>query len=97
MLVTAVIQLTNCGGSSGPFDVYYNSITPANLLATNISCAQLEAGYTITNLPDTATNVVLSGIGLCTDTITIPIVQPTPTPTKTPGQDCNFIFTVTAA
>ncbi len=94
MLVSAVIQITSCGSSTGPFDLYYDSVTPANLLASNVSCTELVAGYTVNNLPNTAVNIILDGVGICTDIFTIPIVIPTPTPTPTPGLDCSFTFVI---
>lgn len=89
MAVTVLISVDSVGISAGPFDVYHTSISPANLLVSNITAEELIAGYTISNVPDSATSILLNDIGLCGSVFTYPIAQPTPTPTGSPNSTPN--------
>lgn len=96
MSVTVSIQVVSIGNSAGPFNLYYDSQTPSNLLLTGVTPSQLLAGFYIYNIPDSATSVLVVDTGLCDDTVTIPIIQLTPASTLTPTATPTITPTKTA-
>jgi len=82
------IVLTYAGAGTGPFDLYSDSNTFASPFETNISKADLLAGYTSVIVPDDATQIRIMSVGggVCVGNfidLNIP-VSPTPTPTPSP-------------
>ena len=73
------------GDATGPFDIYYDSISGGTQLASNISKAQMVAGYTVTGIPTNATSIIVNNTDIeCLNAVTYYLVlTATPTPTRT--------------
>lgn len=76
------ITVQNIGGTSlGPFDIYYDVYAPGFLVASNVSAADLAAGYNISVTNNATTLIVVNnrpGCGNQQQTITLPApVTPT--------------------
>lgn len=73
------ITVQNTGGSSlGPYDIYFDAVSPALLVASGVSLATLDAGLDLT-LPDTATtlHVVNTRSGCGSQVQVLPLPTPT--------------------
>lgn len=82
--MTVIITLTALGSDTGPFNLYSNADGFTTALATGIAKATLEAGYSLTNVPDTATFVRAKSAGACTNYIDLSVSGiPTTTTTST--------------
>jgi hypothetical protein len=101
--MTIKILLTKTGISTGPFDIYYDSIN--NLIESNISKSLLTDinGYEVT-IPDTANNILIQSKSYCNNIITIPIIgipttttSTTTTTTTTPPTTTSTTTTTTTA
>jgi len=74
---------TNIGGNTGNYFISIDS--PRTLLASNVTRAQLEAGYTINNIDTTHTVFIISSTSsLCNNSVyvTIPYVADGTPPTQ---------------
>jgi hypothetical protein len=70
------ITVQNIGGTSlGPFDIYYDTYAPGFLVASNVSAADLAAGYNV-NVTNVATTLIVvnnrPGCGNVQQTIALP-------------------------
>jgi hypothetical protein len=83
-----IVQIIAAPGttSPGPYNVYYDSITPSNLVAT-LTLAQFLAGATV-SVPDTATNITAQNVNAACGNYQIYAISltpvtfpPTPAPT----------------
>lgn len=90
MAISVIVQITNPGAAVNHYSIYYDTVTPANLLETNVPVASVQTGYIVSNIPDTASYLIL--LSDCNTTAFISIYGVTPTPT--PSQHCGFDFTV---
>ena len=82
--MNVVVKLAS-GTSAGPYDIYYDQISPGNLLASGVSYASLASGVTYT-VPSTTTSVIVVNTkAVCAGNNTIVQTQQvTPQPTITP-------------
>jgi hypothetical protein len=72
------------GAAEGPFSLYYDTVTPANILASGLSWQDLVDGYEIYGVSDTATKILIVNLDLdCLTTSSYNLPSPTPTPTLT--------------
>lgn len=69
------VQLTAAGSDAGPFNLYSDATIPPYGLAfaSNVSKAELLAGYTSYYAPDGTTIVRVKSIGTCTNYIDLPL------------------------
>lgn len=67
--MTVLVTLTLAGTDVGPFNLYSNADGFVAVLATGVSKAALLAGYSLTNVPDSATVVRAKSTGACTNYI----------------------------
>lgn len=67
--MTVLVTLTLAGGDTGPFSLYSDADGFVNPLVTSVSRAALEAGYSLTNVPDGATIIRAQSTGTCTNFI----------------------------
>jgi len=59
------ITLRIDGTSPGPYNIYYNSVNPTTLVATDISLATLTRGYSV-EVPYNATQaIILNKVASC--------------------------------
>jgi hypothetical protein len=73
------------GDAAGTFDIYYDSVSVGTQLATGVSRTSLLAGYDVSNVPYTATSIIVYNSDTeCGNYVTYLIKPPTPTPTVTP-------------
>lgn len=90
MAVTVLVQISNPGAAVNYYSIYYDTVTPSNLLQSNVPVASISTGYIVSGIPDTASYLIL--VSDCNTTAFISIYGTTPTPTPTPH--CGFDFTV---
>lgn len=77
-----LLTLTNCTPTAGPFDLYSNVDGFAVPFDTNVTRAQMLAGYTTTTAPDTASEIKIKSKGVCINEIKLTVdVIPTLTTT----------------
>ena len=67
--MTVLVTLTLAGADTGPFDLYSDADGFLVALATGVSKAALEAGYSLTGVPDGATIIRTQSEGTCTNFI----------------------------
>ena len=95
MAITVSVIVADCGASTNTYNIYYDYAENEYLLKTDVQCDQLLAGYEVNNVPDTATSIIVAGVGSCVGVVfTIPLTPVTPSPTPTSNLDCSFAFTV---
>lgn len=83
MAQTVIITLTIAGTDTGPFDLYSDADGFTAPFEVNITKAALTAGYTSYNVPSAATLIKVVSKGLCTNSITLPIVGTSATTSTT--------------
>jgi uncharacterized protein (TIGR02145 family) len=85
MAFSVTICLTTPETEAGNFSLYHTSITPGNLMYSNITKQELINGFVVTGIPDDSTELYLVSEDECTNFIIIEVsVPPTPTPQPTP-------------
>ena len=67
--MTVLVTLTLAGADTGPFDLYSDADGFLVALASGVSKAALEAGYSLTGVPDNATIIRTQSEGICTNFI----------------------------
>ena len=67
--MTVLVTLTLAGADTGPFDLYSDADGFLVPLAIGISKAALQAGYSLTGVPDGATIIRAQSQGICTNFI----------------------------
>jgi hypothetical protein len=80
--MTVLVTLTLAGTDTGPFNLYSNSDGYVNIIATGVTKAALEAGYSLTGVPDDATIIRVKSTGTCTNYIDMSIIGVTTTTTS---------------
>ena len=80
--MTVLVTLTLAGADTGPFNLYSNSDGYVNIIATGVTKAALEAGYSLTGVPDDATIIRVKSTGTCTNYIDMSIIGGTTTTTS---------------
>jgi hypothetical protein len=94
--MTILVTLTLAGADTGPFNLYSDADGFSTALATGISKAALEAGYSLTGVPDDATIIRTQSTGTCTNfidmfisgTITTTTTSSTTSTTTTIALEC---------
>lgn len=71
---TVLITLSLAGTDTGPFDLYSDADGFINAFEVNVPKASLLAGYTSILVPDAATQVRVKSKGVCTNSVTFPIL-----------------------
>jgi hypothetical protein len=79
---TVLITLTTAGVDTGPFDLYSNSDGYSTPFQANVAKSLLVAGYSATNVPDSATIIRVQSLGTCTNFIDI-VINAAPVTTTT--------------
>ena len=67
--MTVLVTLTLAGADTGPFNLYSDADGFSIALASGISKAALEAGYSLTGVPDNATIIRTQSEGTCVNFI----------------------------
>jgi len=80
--MTILITLTFAGTDTGPFDIYSNVDGFVTPLATGVSKAALEAGYSLLGVPDDASIIRVQSLGTCSNYLDILIAGATTTTTS---------------
>jgi hypothetical protein len=80
--MTVLITLTFAGTDTGPFDIYSNVDGFVTPLATGVSKAALEAGYSLLGVPDAASIIRVKSTGVCDNYLDILIAGATTTTTS---------------
>lgn len=65
--MTVLVTLTLAGSDTGPFNLYSDVDGFTTPLATGVAKASLEAGYSLTGVPDTASIIRAQSTGTCTN------------------------------
>ena len=95
--MTVLVTLTLAGADTGPFDLYSDADGFLVALATGVSKAALEAGYSLTGVPDSATIIRTQSEGISTNFIdmfisgtitTTTTTSSTTSTTTTPSPTC---------
>ena len=94
--MTVLVTLTLAGTDTGPFNLYSDADGFTTALAVGISKAALEAGYSLTGVPDGATIIRTQSTGTCTNfidmfiggTITTTTTSSTTSTTTTAALEC---------
>lgn len=81
--MTVLVTLTLAGADTGPFDIYSDADGYTTPLATGVSKAALEAGYSLTGVPDLATIIRVTSTSTCTNSVDMLIAGGTTTTTTT--------------
>ena len=80
-----IIKITE-GLAEGPFELYYDVVDSANIIASGLSRQTLLDGYSVTGISNTATKILAVNLDpdcLNTGSYDLPQITPTPTPTPT--------------
>jgi hypothetical protein len=77
--MTVLVTLTLAGTDTGPFNLYSNSDGYVNIIATGVTKAALETGYSLTGVPDDATIIRVKSTGTCTNYLDMSIIGGTTT------------------
>lgn len=80
--MTVLITLTTAGTDTGPFDLYSNADGYVSAFETGVSKAALQAGYSSSLVPNTATIIRVKSTGVCSNYIDIPLTGTTTTTTS---------------
>jgi hypothetical protein len=81
--MTVLITLTIAGTDSGPFDLYSDVDGYVSAFETGVAKAALQAGYSSSLVPNSATIIRVKSTGVCTNYIDISIVTTTTTTSST--------------
>lgn len=65
--MTVLVTLTLAGSDTGPFNLYSDVDGYTTPLATGVAKASLEAGYSLTGVPDAASVIRATSTGTCTN------------------------------
>jgi hypothetical protein len=87
----ATVSLSSIGTSAGPFTISDNVL---GIIATGVTRAQLLAGFNV-NTDVNSTQITVTSTGVCTDSISYNLVNPTLTPTPTPAVTSTPTPTIT--
>lgn len=94
--MTVLITLTIAGTDTGPFDLYSDADGYVSAFETGVSKAALQAGYSSSLVPNTATIIRVKSTGVCNNYIDIPLVTITTTTTSTSTSSTTTTTTTTA-
>jgi len=75
------------GLAEGPFNVYYDTVSPSNLLASGLTRQDLLDGYDLLDVSNTISAILVTNLDpdcLSTGSYVFPTPEPTPTLTATP-------------
>ena len=90
---TLKFKITTAGSTTGPFSIYSNSVSPANLLVSGVTRTQLADGYYL-EVDQFISTFIVKSTGKCSteDVVTFPIITYTPsaTPTITPTSTSTY-------
>lgn len=92
------IKITG-GSAEGPFNVYYDFVDPAYIIATSASRQDLLDGLDVYSVPSGATNILIVNLDAdcqTTSSYVFPSPTPTPTATRTPTLTATPTPTLTA-
>jgi hypothetical protein len=93
--MTGIITLTVAGVMTGPFNIYSNIDGFLSAFDTNITKAQLLAGYPTDNIPDGTITIRISSVGACYNYIDL-IVPVATTTTSTSSTTTSTSSTTTS-
>jgi hypothetical protein len=82
--MNVVITLTTAGPNTGPFNLFSDVDGYTIAFETDVSRAALMAGFPSSNAPDGTSLVRVQSVGVCTNSILIPVPGMTTTTTTTP-------------
>lgn len=94
--MTVLITLTTAGTDTGPFDLYSNADGYVSAFETGVSKAALQAGYSSSLVPNTATIIRVKSTGVCTNYIDIVLTGTTTTTTSSSSTSTTTTTTTTA-
>lgn len=80
--MTVLVTLTLAGTDTGPFNLYSNVDGYVSAIATGVSKAALQAGYSLTGVPDNATIIRAQSTGVCTNFLDMSLSGGTTTTTS---------------
>lgn len=81
--MTVLITLTTAGTDTGPFDLYSDADGYVSAFETGVSKAALQAGYSSSLVPNTATTIRVKSTGVCSNYVDISITTTTTTTSST--------------
>ena len=85
MAFSVTICLTTPETEAGNFSLYHTSITPGNLMYSNLTKQELINSFFVAGIPNESTELYLVSNDECTNFIVIDVsVPPTPTPSPSP-------------
>jgi hypothetical protein len=93
--MTVLVTLTLAGADTGPFDIYSDADGYTTPLASGISKAALQAGYTLTGVPDGATIIRVTSLATCTNSLDMLISGGTTTTTTSTTSTSTSTSTTT--
>ena len=94
--MTVLITLTLAGSDTGPFDIYSNSDGYTTPIATGVSKAALEAGYSLAGVPDDAAVIRAQSTGTCTNYLDMYLSGGTTTTTSSTSSTTTTTTTLAA-
>ena len=96
--MTVLVTLTLAGADTGPFDIYSDADGYTTPLASGISKAALQAGYSLTGVPNGATIIRVTSLATCTNSLNMLISGgTTTTTTSTTSTSTSTTSTTTTA
>lgn len=93
--MTVLVTLTLAGADTGPFDIYSDADGYTTPLASGISKSALEAGYSLTGVPDGATIIRVTSLETCTNSVDMLISGGTTTTTTSTTSTSTSTSTTT--
>lgn len=85
------------GLAEGPFNIYYDSVSPGTLLASNITREELLSGYDVFDVSASISSILVTNQDAdCLNTGSYLFPTPTPTPTSTPTTTATPTLTLTS-
>lgn len=93
--MTVLVTLTLAGADTGPFDIYSDADGYTTPLASGISKSALEAGYSLTGVPDLATIIRVTSLETCTNSVDMLISGGTTTTTTSTTSTSTSTSTTT--
>jgi hypothetical protein len=93
--MTVLVTLTLAGADTGPFDIYSDADGYTTPLASGISKAALQAGYTLTGVPNGATIIRVTSLSTCTNSVNMLISGGTTTTTTSTTSTSTSTTTTT--
>jgi hypothetical protein len=72
--MTALLSILTAGEDTGPFDIYSNVDGFISAFEANVPKASLLSGYPSANIPNVTLIILFKSKGLCTNSISVPLV-----------------------